>query len=106
MSPHLHVVCAVLRRHMSSLRARLEFSSIFHVVSCHRGQQRNNEIAEEQKLKELIYLFGHPLAGNFKMETSPRKTVSVWIICGTEKYLFSILQRGDLNLLFRADHIF
>lgn len=43
------------------------------------------EQMEEQKLKELIYLFGHPLAGNIKMKTSQRKTVSVWVICGTEK---------------------
>jgi len=41
-----------------------------------RGQQKNSEIAEESKLKELSYLFAYPLAGNFKMEASLRMTVS------------------------------
>lgn len=59
---HLHVVCAVPRRQGWSFPA----FSMWYCIDI--GQQKNNETAEEQKLKEPIYLFGHPLAGNFKMK--------------------------------------
>lgn len=69
-------VCSAIS-HMVSFRARLDFSSIFYVVLCWHRLAEEQKDCRGTKVEKLIYLFGHPLAGKCKIETSPRKTVSV-----------------------------